>query len=49
PQHRLTAPQLAKQLGISKSQIYQWIAKGKVKPVSGPGIDGCSHYLFVSE
>ena len=49
PAQRLSAPQKAKQLGISRSQLVQWIKQGKVKPISGPGIDGCGRYLFVGE
>jgi len=46
----LTAPELARQMGMSHSEILQWIKKGKVNPLSGPGIDRCGHYLFaVSE
>lgn len=46
PENRLTAPQMAKRLGISRSQLGEWIKQGKVTPISGPGIDGCRHYLF---
>ncbi len=46
PQERLTAPQLARRVGISRSQMSQLIRKGKVKPVSGPGIDHSKQYLF---
>jgi predicted site-specific integrase-resolvase len=46
PERRLTAPQMAARLGISRSQMWHWIRQGKVVPVSGPGIDGCGHYLF---
>ena len=45
-ENRLTAPQLAELLGISRSQILVWIKEGKVKPISGPSIDGFRHYLF---
>jgi len=44
---RITAPQMAKIIGLSRSQMCQWIKKGKVTPISGPGIDGMKHYLFV--
>jgi len=47
-EHRLTAPEMAKQLGISRSQMITWIRKGKATPTSGPGIDGMKHYLFVA-
>lgn len=46
PENRLTAPQMARELGISRSQIIQWVKRGKVRPISGPGIDGARHYLF---
>jgi excisionase family DNA binding protein len=46
-QNRLTAPQMARRLGISRSQVVQWIKRGKIKPNSGPGIDGSKHYLFL--
>jgi excisionase family DNA binding protein len=47
PEHRVTAPEMAKQLGVSRRQIYTWIEKGRISPVSGPGVDGAKHYLFV--
>ena len=47
PENRLTGPQLAKRLGLSRAQLWQWSKQGKVKPVSGPGIDESGHYLFV--
>lgn len=47
PESRLTGPQLAKRLGLSRAQLWQWIKQGKVKPISGPGIDESRHYLFV--
>lgn len=47
PENRLTAPQMAKKLGISRSQLVEWIKSGKVVPVSGPGIDGMGQYLFL--
>ena len=49
PENRLTAPQMAKRLNISRSQIIQWIKNGKIEPVSGPGIDACGQYLFLTE
>lgn len=45
-ENRLTTSQLAKLLGVSRSQILIWIKEGKVKPISGPSIDGFGHYLF---
>mgnify|MGYP002713185139 CR=1 FL=1 len=47
PSNRLTAPELAKTLGLSCSQLQEWIKRGKVRPMSGPGIDEMKHYLFV--
>lgn len=47
PEHRMTAPEMARQLGVSRRQIYTWIEKGRISPVSGPGVDGAKHYLFV--
>lgn len=44
---RITAPQMARKIGLSRSQMCQWIKKGKATPISGPGIDGMKHYLFV--
>jgi len=49
PENRLTAPQMARRLGISNYRIREWIRTGKIIPVSGPGIDHSSHYLFVQE
>jgi hypothetical protein len=46
PEKRRTAPQLGRDLGMSRSQIVQWVKDGKIKPVSGPGIDKSGHYLF---
>jgi hypothetical protein len=48
-QNRLTAPQMAKRLCISRSQICARIHQGKITPVSGPGIDNCGHYLFIAD
>ena len=47
PENRLTAPELAQAIGLSRAQLFQWIQQGKVTPVSGPGIDGMAHYLFL--
>jgi excisionase family DNA binding protein len=46
PENCCTAPEMAERLGISHSQLLQWITVGKVKPISGPGIDDCGRYLF---
>ena len=45
----ITAPKLAKQLGVSYSQLLLWVKKGQLVPVSGPGIDKCGHYLFMPQ
>lgn len=47
PENRLTAPELAKELGLSRTHMTVWIKEGKVKPVSGPGVDEMKHYLFL--
>lgn len=46
PDNRCTAPEMADRLGISRSHLRAWIDKGKIKPISGPGIDQCGRYLF---
>lgn len=46
-ENRLTASQMAKIIGLSRSQVCAQIHAGKLHPVSGPGIDGSNHYLFV--
>lgn len=43
-ENRVTAPQMAKILGISRSQMSTRIRQGKIKPISGPGILGGKHY-----
>lgn len=47
PDNRMTTPQLAKEMGLSRSHMTVWIKEGKVKPVSGPGIDGMRNFLFL--
>lgn len=47
PYNRLTAPQLARRLGISPTQLQTRIQDGTIRPFSGPGIDGCGRYLFL--
>lgn len=42
----MTAPEYAKYLGISRTQVVERIRKGLIQPVSGPGIDGEHHYLI---
>lgn len=44
---KLSAPQMAKRLGISRSQMCERIRQGKIHPISGPGVDKCGHYLFL--
>ncbi|MCB0164816.1 MAG: helix-turn-helix domain-containing protein [Anaerolineae bacterium] len=48
-ENRLTLPQLAKHLGISHSYLRQQVQQGKIKPISGPGVDACKHYLFLRD
>ena len=40
------ADKMAENLGISRSQLTEWIKKKKVIPVSGPNVDGTGRYLF---
>jgi len=47
PENRLTLPQAAKVMGVSDATLLKWVQEGKVKPVSGPGIDGMGQYLFL--
>lgn len=47
PENRLSAPKMAERLGISRSQLGEWVRQGKIKPVSGPGVDDMKHYLFL--
>jgi predicted site-specific integrase-resolvase len=47
PENRLTLPQLAAEIGMSRAQVFQWVKQGKLQPVSGPEIDGMGHYLFL--
>ena len=49
PENRLTGPEMAKLLGISRSQLTIWVKSGKLQAVSGPGIDKCKHYLFLKD
>ncbi|MDM8520292.1 excisionase family DNA-binding protein [Anaerolineales bacterium HSG6] len=46
PARRLSLTQMAQQLNLSRSQTLQWVKEDKLKPISGPGVDGCKHYLF---
>lgn len=43
---RLTAPELAERMGISRGHVLRLVRQGKLKPISGPGIDDCKHFLF---
>lgn len=45
-ENRLALPQLADELRVSRSQITKWIEQGKIKPISGPGIDNYKSYVF---
>jgi hypothetical protein len=46
PENRITGPQLAKRVGISRGQICARVRSGKLHPISGPRIDKSAHYLF---
>ncbi|KPL72485.1 hypothetical protein ADM99_04940 [Leptolinea tardivitalis] len=46
-ENRLTAPQMANRLGISRSKVLEQIRSGKLHPISGPGIDDSKHFLFL--
>ena len=43
----VNGPQAASMLGISQQQLAKWNKRGKIKPISGPNIDGCSRNLFL--
>lgn len=38
--------QVAFQLKVSTSRLQRWVQQGRLPPVSGPAIDGCSRILF---
>lgn len=46
PESRLTLPQLARQMGISRSQLWVNVKRGQITPISGPTVDGSKYYLF---
>lgn len=46
PENVLTTRQMAKQLGVSRQHVTILVKQGKLKPISGPGIDDFGHYLF---
>jgi predicted site-specific integrase-resolvase len=46
PENRLTAPELAERMGISRGHVLRLVRQGQLRAVSGPGIDGCQHFLF---
>jgi len=48
PENRLSATQMAKRMGVSRSQLNERIRQGKITPISGPGIDGSGQYLFLN-
>jgi hypothetical protein len=47
PDNRLTLPEVARLLNLSRSQVWVHVKQSKLKPLSGPGIDDCKHYLFL--
>ena len=47
PENRLSVSETIAFLGISRAKLMQWISDGRVKPVSGKGIDDMKHYLFL--
>lgn len=50
PENRLNAVQMAERLDTSLSNFLRsWVKRGKIKPLSGPGVDGFKQYLFVLE
>jgi hypothetical protein len=50
PENRLNAVQMAARLGLSLSHFLRdRVKRGKIKPLSGPGVDGFKQYLFVLE
>jgi hypothetical protein len=42
----LTAEQAAKRAEVTVNTIRKWTRSGKLKPVSGPSIDGSAMYLY---
>ena len=49
PENVLTTRQMAKQLGVSRQHVTTLVKQGKLKPISGPGIDDFGHYLFTKQ
>jgi len=45
----ITGPEAAERLGVSRTTILKWKDKGKIKPVSGPDIDGFGNYLYLEK
>ena len=45
----ITGPEAAKLLGVHRTTIMKLTKRGKLKPVSGPGIDGFGCYLYLQE
>ncbi len=46
PEYRISALELAKLWGLSEPYVYKLIHQGKIKPISGPGIDSFETNLF---
>jgi len=49
PENRLNTEAVARLYGVTFKVLTAWIKQGKVKPVSGPGIDGTGKYLFLRD
>lgn len=45
----MTMTEAAEVLGWNRATVHLWTKKGKLKPVSGPGIDNSGHYLYLKE
>jgi hypothetical protein len=45
----ITGPEAAKKLGIYRTAVLKWTKSGKLRPVSGPAVDGfgCNLYLRI--
>jgi predicted site-specific integrase-resolvase len=42
----VSALEMARHLGIKYQTLFAWIKKGKLHPISGPGVDGQKSYRF---
>ena len=49
PENRLNTEAAASLYGVTFKVLTAWIKQGKVKPVSGPDIDGTGKYLFLRD